>query len=400
MESNSQTERILSFFKDTFGSTDGARVFAAPGRVNLIGEHIDYCGGFVFPAALTLGTYVAIKKNGTKETVRLAATTVDGIRSFSLSDFDAAKQMNWGNYQAGVVKELMDLGMEIGGFDAAYLSTIPFGAGLSSSASIEVSTGLGVSTLFGNPLTGKELALACQRAENRFCGVSCGIMDQYASVAGLAGHAILLDCASVSHKYVPLDLGGNLLVLANTCKKHSLGASKYNERRREVAIGLEEMNRIAVSLGQKEPKPDLCSFSKDELREYAPHITDDVIRKRVMHVVSENQRVKDSVSLLENGELEAFGALLRDANQSIRYLYEATGEELDAIFDATLDFEDCIGSRMTGGGFGGCTVNIVKAEAVEAFKAHVAKKYTAVTGNIPEFYVCEVGDGAREITLE
>ncbi len=395
-KTNSQVSTLLSFFDRTFGGTEGVRVFTAPGRVNLIGEHIDYCGGFVFPAALTLGTYVAVRKNGTKDTVRLAATTIDGVRTFTLGDIESARNLDWGNYQAGVVKELMLLGVDIGGFDAAYLSTIPFGAGLSSSASIEVSTGLAVSELFGSPLTGKELALAGQRAENKFCGVNCGIMDQFASAMGLAGHAILLDCASVTHKYAPLDLGDSVLVLANTCKKHALGASKYNERRAEVATGLQEMNRIAKSHGNPE-KPNLCAFNKAELLEYSPEIANDIIRKRVMHVVSENERVKEAVTLLEHANLTAFGALLRDANQSIRYLYEATGAELDAIFDATLDFPGCIGSRMTGGGFGGCTVNIVKASAVEEFKKHVAALYTAKTGNIPEFYVCEIGDGAREL---
>ncbi|MBQ7445980.1 MAG: galactokinase [Clostridia bacterium] len=389
---------VLSFFKKTFGDTENVRVFTAPGRVNLIGEHIDYCGGYVFPAALTLGTYVAIRRNETNDTVRIAATTIDGIRTFKLSDIDSAKTLDWGNYQAGVVKELLSLGLSLGGFDAVYHSTIPFGAGLSSSASIEVSTGLAVSTIFGSPLTGKELALAGQRAENRFCGVNCGIMDQFASSMGREDHAILLDCASITHKYVPLDLGDNVLVLANTCKRHALGASKYNERRQEVSVGLEEMNRIAKAHGAPK-KPNLCAFTKAELKEYAPEIASDVIRKRVMHVVSENERVKEAVALLESGRLAEFGALLRDANQSIRYLYEATGEELDAIYDATLDFEGCIGSRMTGGGFGGCTVNIVKASAVEAFKAHVAERYTAATGNVPEFYVCKVGDGARECHL-
>ena len=397
-DSNSQTEKIISFFKKTFGDDRGLRLFSAPGRVNLIGEHIDYCGGFVFPAALSLGTFVAIRPNGTDDTVRIAATTIDGIRTFSLKDIQSAANLDWGNYQAGVVRELQLLGIPVGGFDAVYHSTIPFGAGLSSSASIEVSTGLAVSSIFGAPLTGKELALAGQRAENKFCGVNCGIMDQFASAMGLEKHAILLDCASITHKYVPLDLGDNVLVLANTCKKHALGASKYNERRSEVAVGLEEMNRIALSQGGTK-KPNLCSFNKEELRAYAPHISDDIIRKRVMHVVSENERVKDAVALLETGKLKEFGALLRDANQSIRYLYEATGEELDAIFDATLDFEGCIGSRMTGGGFGGCTVNIVKADAVEDFKAIVAEKYTAATGNIPQFYVCEIGNGAEEMRI-
>ncbi|MBO4364530.1 MAG: galactokinase [Clostridia bacterium] len=390
---------VRKTFKERFGDTDGLRFFAAPGRVNLIGEHIDYCGGLVFPAALTLDTVVAIRKNGTPSMVRLAATTIDGIRTFDVKDIEAARSLDWGNYQAGVVRELLALGIEVGGFDACYLSSVPFGAGLSSSASIEVSTGLAVSKLFGGKLSGVELALAGQRAENTFCGVNCGIMDQFASAMGKKDHAILLNCGTLEYKYVPLDLGDNVLILANTCKKHALGASKYNERRREVAEGLAEMQRIERSRGISEPHKTLCEYSVAELREYMCEISDPTVMQRVIHVVTENARVKDAVNVLEAGKLDEFGELLRKANNSIRYLYEATGSELDAMFDAAVSFDGCVGARMTGGGFGGCTVNIVNASRVAEFEEYVGTRYTAATGNVPEFYVCETGDGARELLI-
>lgn len=389
-------------FAGTFGKSKGdsrdLRFFAAPGRVNLIGEHIDYCGGYVFPAALTLDTVAAVRKNGTASTVRLAATTLDGVYEFDLEDIDRAKTLRWGNYQAGVVKELAEAGLEIGGFDMVFHPTVPIGSGLSSSASQETVTGFAVNALFGGKFTPVELALAGQRAENNFCGVNCGIMDQFASAMGRKDNAILLNCATLEYEYVPLDLGDNLLVLANTCKKHALGASKYNERRREVTVGLEEMQAIERTHGVAVPRDNLCSYSREELKAYAPEIKDDTIRKRVLHVVSENIRVREAVEVLKKGDLAAFGRLLREANESIRYLYEATGEELDAMFDAAISFEGTVGARMTGGGFGGCTVNIVRKDSVEEFERHVARLYTEATGNTPEFYACSVGDGARELT--
>ena len=386
-------------FEARFGSSEGLRFFAAPGRVTLIGEHIDYCGGRVVRAALTLDTLVAIRKNGTPSTVRLAATTIDGIRTFDINNIEDARSLDWGNYQAGVVRELIRLAIDVGGFDACYLTTVPFGAGLSSSASIEVSTGLAVSELFGGKLSGVEIALAGQRAENTFCGVNCGIMDQFASAMRTKDHASVLDCTTLDYKYVPPDLGNHVIILANTCKKHALGASKYNERRREVAEGLEEMQRIEKSRGIKEPHKTLCEYSVEELRDYMCEISDPTVMMRVIHVVTENARVKEAVKVLEAGKLDEFGELLRKANNSIRYLYEATGSELDAMFDAAVTFDGCVGARMTGGGFGGCTVNIVAADRVEEFKEYVGTRYTAATGNVPEFYVCETGDGARELFI-
>ncbi len=394
-------EKFTTIFGNT-GADEELRFFAAPGRVNLIGEHIDYCGGYVFPAALTLDNIVAIRKNGTEETVRMAATDLGGIYTFELSRIDEAKNLKWGNYQAGVANELLKAGCKLGGVDMLFDGTIPFGSGLSSSASIELVTGIALSTLFGGNFSNIELALMGQRAENNFCGVNCGIMDQFASGMGKDNHAIMLNCGSLEYKYVPLDLGNNVLILANTCKKHALGASKYNERRAEVETGLKLMQAAQRAHGDGEDKIKnaLCEYTTEDFEKYAPAgLSDPIIKNRVQHVIYENDRVKRAVAVLEAGDLDGFGNLMREANQSIRYLYEATGEELDAMYDAAENFEGCVGSRMCGGGFGGCTVNIVNSNRVDAFIETVGKRYTEKTGITPQFYVCEIGNGAREITL-
>lgn len=386
-------------FTEIFGeSQEPVRFFSAPGRVNLIGEHIDYCGGLVFPAALTLGNTVAIRPNGT-QTLRFAATDLTGIFEADLNNIDDAKTLKWGNYQAGVAKELMDLGCKLVGADLLYDSTLPYGSGLSSSAAIELSTGVALYALATNKeeilLDNVQLSLAGQRAESQFCGVNCGIMDQYASGMGKKDHAILLDCGKVSHEYVPLKLGNYRLVLANTCKKHSLGASKYNERRSEVEKGL-AMLQEADPANKKE---HLCDYTEEDFARLEFCFEDEpVIYKRVRHVIFENARVKKAAEILKNGDLIAFGQVLKAANDSIRDLYEVTGAELDAMIDAAAKAPGCIGSRMTGAGFGGCTVNIVEESQIDAFIETTGKLYTEATGLTPAFYVCSIGDGAREIT--
>ncbi len=390
-------ERMKTLFTAAFGPSDEKiRFFAAPGRINLIGEHIDYCGGFVFPAALTLDTLLAIRPNRSRQ-LRMTATDLDEIYTADLDDLEKARGLKWGNYQAGVAKELMAMGYVLTGADLLFYGTIPYGSGLSSSASIELATGLALSALAENSMQRgidpMHLALAGQRAENQFCGVKCGIMDQFASAMGKQNHAILLDCATLMYEYVPLQLGEYVLILANTCKKHALGDSKYNERRAEVEEGL----RILRQISPETAKPNLCGYTLKEYQEMEPQITDSVIRRRVRHIITENERVKQAVAVLRRGDLAAFGALLREANDSIRYLYEVTGSELDAMYDAALPFSDCIGSRMTGGGFGGCTINIVKRSAADAFIETVGNSYYSKTGITPQFYICSIGDGAREI---
>lgn len=392
-------QKLEQRFVEIFGERqEKVRFFNAPGRVNLIGEHIDYCGGLVFPAALTLGNTVAIRPNGT-QTLRFAATDLDGVFEADLNDIDSAKALKWGNYQAGVAKELMLLGCRLIGADLLYDSTLPYGSGLSSSAAIELSTGVALYALCENKqdilLDNVQLSLAGQRAESQFCGVNCGIMDQYASGMGKKDHAILLDCGKVAHEYVPLKLGSYRLVLANTCKKHSLGASKYNERRAEVEKGL-AMLHAADPTNKKE---HLCDYTEEDFLRLESCFKDEpIIRNRVKHVIFENARVKKAAEVLKSGDLIAFGQILKAANDSIRDLYEVTGAELDAMIEAASQAPGCIGSRMTGAGFGGCTVNIVEASQIDAFIETTGKLYTEATDLTPAFYVCSIGDGAREIT--
>ncbi len=373
-------------------SHETVRFFAAPGRVNLIGEHIDYCGGAVLPAALTLGNTVAARRRNDSK-VRLAATDLADCYEFDLNRLEDARGLTWGNYQAGVVRELLKMGISLGGADLLFQGAIPFGSGLSSSASIELVTAVAMTSLYQQSCDLIQLALAGQRAENNFCGVNCGIMDQFASAMGKKDHAILLDCATLSYQYIPLRLKDYLLVLANTCKKHSLGTSKYNERRQEVETGLRALQQ-ALPGKQKE---HLCDYTPEEYLAGKDSISSEVIRKRVEHVIYENQRVQQAVQVLQKGDLNAFGDLLRQAHQSIRFLYEVTGLELDTMFEEACQAAGCIGSRMTGGGFGGCTINIVQKDAVEAFCHNVGEGYQKKTGIVPQFYVCQIGDGAREL---
>ena len=392
---------LVTVFEKVFGKGGEIRAFDAPGRVNLIGEHIDYCGGRVFPAALTLSNTVLCRKNGTRN-VRMYATDLKITAEFSLDDIDAAKGLKWGNYQAGVAKELALLGAKLQGLDMLYDSTLPFGSGLSSSASVELASALAFLSFSENreELTGKldriQLALAGQRAENRFCGVNCGIMDQFASAMGKEDNAILLNCATLDHSYVPLKLGNYSLVLANTCKKHALGASKYNERRAEVEEGLRLMHKALPGTD----RPNLCDYSEDEFTE-AKRVLDNepVIRARVEHVIRENARVTKAAEALSAGDLFRFGVILKEANDSIRYLYEVTGDELDAMFEEAQYFDYCIGSRMTGAGFGGCTINIVPGDKTDKFCSELGRRYEARTGIKPEFYTCSIGDGVRELDL-
>lgn len=394
---NTRLAELKKKFVEIYGGSEqDLRVFASPGRVNLIGEHIDYCGGYVFPAALTLDTMVVLRVRNDR-TLRFAATDLPDRVEVSLDDLDAARALKWGNYQAGVAYELQNAGFKLVGADMLYDGTIPYGSGLSSSASIELSTAIALTTI-GNekypdnkPIDLVELAVIGQRTENNFCGVNCGIMDQFASAMGKKDHAILLDCGTLKYRYAPLKLDGYRIVLGNTKKKRSLAESKYNERRGEVDTGLSILQQFLPN------KVHLCDVTVDEFETYKTEIKDEVIRKRVQHVIYENTRVLKSFEALEKGDLEAFGQLLAEAHASIRDLYEVTGLELDTMVEEALKVDGTIGARMTGAGFGGCTVNIVREDAVDTFIRQVGENYTKKTGLVPEFYVSEIGDGAREI---
>lgn len=387
---------IDEFIKLYGGTKDDIRVFQSPGRVNLIGEHTDYNGGFVFPAALTMKTTIVARKRN-DNTIRLKATDLDFVVEADIAKLDSYRELEWGNYQLGMAYTLQEAGYDIVGCDLLYDDTVPHGGGLSSSAAIEVSTGLMFATFsneknnINKEIDMIEMALLGQKAENQYCGVNCGIMDQFASAMGNRNHAIFLKCDDLTYDYAPLELDGMKIVLSNTKKKHSLGASKYNERRSECEKGFSILNTVLPD------KKCLGEISVAEFEEHKSVITDDVILRRVKHVIYEDERVLNSLEALKNGDVVTFGKYMNESGDSLRYDYEVTGNELDVMVEEARKIDGVLGSRMTGGGFGGCTVSIVKEENVDEFIEKVGANYLERTGIKPEFYVTEIGDGGKEI---
>lgn len=372
------------------------RVFKSPGRVNLIGEHTDYNGGLVFPAAICLETTIVVRERDDK-LIKLAATDLDVLVEADIDKLDEYKDIPWGNYQLGIASELMRDGYEITGCEMLFDDTVPHGGGLSSSAAIEVATALTLATLANEKMGKNEevdmvyMALIGQRAERNYIGVSCGIMDQFASAMGKENHAVMLDCNTLEYKHVPLNLKDESIVIANTNKKRSLITSKYNERCQECQKALE-------ALKTRLPNAEaLCKISVEDFEKHKNVIEDEVVRRRAQHAIYENGRVIESVKALNDGDIGKFGALMNASHDSLRDLYEVTGEELDTLVNAARKNKGCIGSRMTGAGFGGCTVSIVKNEFIEDFKEQVGKEYTEKIGYAPSFYVTGAGDGGREI---
>ena len=384
------------FIKLYGGEEKDIRVFYSPGRVNLIGEHTDYNGGFVFPAALTMGTMIALRVNGSN-TIRMKATDLPEIVELDINNLDAYRELWWGNYQAGVCAELIKEGYDIVGCDMLYDDTLPHGGGLSSSAAIEVATALAFATLSNekNGITEEidmiKMALIGQAAEHNYCGVNCGIMDQFASAMGKSNHAIFLDCKSLDYKLIPLKMEGCKLVITNTNKKHSLASSKYNERRSECDTGY-------ALLKEALPEINCLGDVSVEIFELLRHlIKDEVILNRITHVIYEDDRVMRSIDALSKGDIELFGQLMNESHDSLRDLYEVTGIELDTLVDEARKISGVVGSRMTGAGFGGSTVSIVREDAVEEFKEKVGAGYTEKIGYAPTFYVCDIGDGGSEL---
>ena len=388
-------ELIKEFINVFGGSEENVRVFTSPGRVNLIGEHTDYNGGFVFPAALTIGAFVAVRKRDDK-ILRMKATDLDGIVEADLNTPDKYKDLFWGNYQVGVAVELMKDGIDVSGFDMLYDDNLPHGGGLSSSAAIEVSTALVFTTYYNeekgikDPVDMIYMAKIGQRAERNYCNVNCGIMDQFASAMGKKDHVIFLDCKDLSYKLVPLKIDGYKIVIANTNKKRGLADSKYNERRSECEDALNKLQTVA-------DYEYLGVIPVDVFEEKKAVIGDETKIKRATHVVYECDRVLKSIEALNNNDVLEFGRLMNASHDSLRDLYEVTGIELDTLVDESRKIDGCIGSRMTGAGFGGCTVSIVREDMVETFKTEVEKNYTAKIGYAPSFYVSDLGDGGREI---
>ena len=389
---------IKKQFIELYGGTeDDLRVFASPGRVNLIGEHVDYCGGPVFPAALTMKTTIVARKRD-DNIIRLKATDLDIMVETTVEDMASLKdKLKWGDYQLGVAVELQNAGYDICGCDLLYDDTTPHGGGLSSSAAIEVSTALMFAT-FSNekngitaPVDMIEMAKLGQAAEHNFIGVNCGIMDQFASAMGKADHAIFLNCATLEYEHIPLNLGNYCLVLSNTNKKHSLGSSKYNERRGECEEGLNALKTVLPDINQ------LCDVSVDEFETNKDVIKNDVVRKRIKHVVYECDRVHQSAVALKAGNLAEFGKLMNASHTSLQYDYEVTCDELDCLASEALKIDGVLGSRMTGAGFGGCTVSIVEKSAVDNFISTLGEIYTKTFGHDASFYISEIGDGGKEI---
>ena len=379
---------ILKKFAEVFGDAEGAKVYFAPGRVNLIGEHTDYNGGHVFPCALTIGTYgVARKRNDNK--LRFYSMNFEqlGIIESSLEDLVPSKEADWTNYPKGVMWAFEKRGFQIPfGMDLLLFGNIPNGSGLSSSASVEVLTGFILRDMFGFDVTNQDLALIGQYSENNFNGVNCGIMDQFAIAMGKKNHAIFLDTADLSFEYAPIQLEGAKIVIACSNKKRGLGDSKYNERRSECETALAEIQAVMGinSLGD---------LNEEQFEQVKSAIKDDVRRKRAKHAVYENQRTIKAVAALKANDIEQFGQLMNASHVSLRDDYEVTGIELDTLVEEAWKVEGVIGSRMTGAGFGGCTVSIVKDEAIDSFIEKVGAEYLKKIGYAADFYVVEIGDG-------
>lgn len=388
------TERVLQAFEQQFGDTEGVRLFFAPGRVNLIGEHTDYNGGHVFPCAISLGTYAAARKR-TDRVMRFFSVNFEkiGVISTSLDDLTPSKQAGWTNYPKGVVWAFAQKGHPIDcGFDMVIYGDIPNGSGLSSSASLEVLTGEMLRSFFGmeDVFTNEDLALIGQYSENEYNGMKCGIMDQFASAMGKEGNAIFLDTNSMEFEYAPLNLAGMKLMVTNTNKKHSLVDSEYNLRR-------EQCGRALADLQKKLDVKTLGDLSIEEYEANKDLIEDEVCRRRAKHAVYENQRTIEAVAALKAGDVEQFGKLMNESHVSLRDDYETSCKEADILAEEAWKIPGVLGSRITGGGFGGCTVSIVKDEAVEEFQKKLGEVYLEKVGYPASFYTLEIGGGPKEL---
>ncbi len=383
---------VLGKFKELFGDTEGVKVYFAPGRVNMIGEHTDYNGGHVFPCALTIGTYAAARKR-TDRALRLYSMNFEklGIIESGIDDLNPDKEAGWTNYPKGVMWAFGLRGMKMdAGLDVVLFGNIPNGSGLSSSASLEVLTGYLLRDLFGFDVTNTDLALIGQYSENHFNGCNCGIMDQFASAMGKKDHAIFLNTADLSYEYAPLVLEGAKIVVTNSNVKHSLVDSKYNERRSECEKALEELQSVIGING-------LGDLTEEQFETYKAAIKDEVRVKRAKHAVYENQRTIRAVEALKKNDVALFGQLMNASHVSLRDDYEVSCEEIDVLVEEAWKIDGVLGSRITGGGFGGCTVSIVKDDAVEEFKEKVGAAYESRVGKTADFYVVEIGDGPRAL---
>ena len=386
-------KKLFDMFAELFGDSEGARFYFSPGRVNLIGEHTDYNGGHVFPCALTLGTYGDARKREDNK-IHFYSMNLDsfGVVEASLDDLTNKKEYNWANYPLGVVWAFKEKGHTItSGFDMVIWGNIPNGSGLSSSASLEVLTGVILTDLFEiKDLSMTDLALIGQYSENNFNGCNCGIMDQFAVAMGKKDHAIFLDTSDLSYEYAPCVLDGAKIVITNSKVKHSLVDSAYNDRRNECAAALKALqSELDIQA--------LGDLTPEEFEAHKSLIKDEIQLQRAKHAVYENQRTIDAVTALKAGDIESFGKLMNQSHISLRDDYDVSCEEIDILVDLAWKIPGVLGSRITGGGFGGCTVSIVKDESIDTFIETIGKTYLEKVGHEAEFYTVDIGDGASRL---
>lgn len=373
------------FIQKFGGNPNDVSIFFAPGRVNLIGEHIDYNGGSVLPFALNQGTYLAIRKLKEKR-ISMQSVNFPFVYSKILEDDILQEGKQWVNYPLGVLNEFNLMNFKTGGFEMLFSGNIPPESGLSSSASIEIVTAFALNDLFGFGLSTLEMVMLTQRAEHNFVGTKCGIMDMYAIGFGRKDHVLLLNTEKISHEYVPFQLGNYILVIANTKKKRGLADSKYNERLAECRESLSILSKL-------KPADSLCEYTSADLESFIPYDFSEVLFKRTHHVVTENERVNKAVEALRKGDFATLGKLMIDSHESLRIDYEVSCLELDIMVEEALNHKGVIGARMTGAGFGGCTINLIKKDQVDSFIEKVGSQYKKRSGHDAEFYVAEAGNG-------
>ncbi|MBT4526975.1 MAG: galactokinase [Deltaproteobacteria bacterium] len=387
-------EQLEKKFYETYGKSNfPVKAFFVPGRVNLIGEHIDYCGGKVLPATLQMATYAIARKTG-DSIVRMKSTFRDKQVDFSVESIKYASENDWGNYPMGVFNEYASRCSTLEGAEILFYGNIP-GGGLSSSASLEICTALIIESLNSckldkDPLENrKQMAWLCQHAENTFNGVNCGIMDQAAIALGKEKKAILMDCSNLDISYVDMELGEHEIIIMDSCKKRTLAASKYNERRQETEQALEILqNHFEIT--------NLCDLTIEQLPQVLEQLDSDLLKIRTRHVITENNRVLKAYKALGNNDLKAFGELMNDSHLSLKNDFEVTGIELDSLFNNSIRLPGVLGARMTGGGFGGCAIALVNKKQSTAFKAQIEKLYTEEIGYPPKFYSTKIGYEAKE----
>ena len=386
------TDTLKEEFFELYGE-DGKkpRLFFAPGRVNLIGEHTDYNGGYVFPCALNYGTYLMVRQTEEPE-IKFASVNFDYKAFIFPEDIDKKHNGEWVEYPLGVIDQLKKMGINPSGLELMYSGDIPNGAGLSSSASIELVTAFMLNTLYEKETPMIDLIKISQKAENEFVGMNCGIMDQFAVGMGKKNSALFLNCDTLDYDLVPVKLDDYRLMIVNTNKRRGLTDSKYNERRAECEQAVEYISK-------NKKIRNLSELSLAEFEKLQSLIPDEIVRKRAMHVISENARVLEAIPALKSTDLKRFGELMNESHNSLRDDYDVTGIELDTLVEEAREIPGCIGSRMTGAGFGGCTVSLVHKDSIEDFIETVGKNYSDRVGLEPVFYQPEIGDGPKEITI-